>query len=309
MKDIIPIEKIRERDIDLLLLEELSVNIEFRRWFVERASNVKQDFEFSGVWHSLSKVGLGETDICLKIRTREGIEMFLIENKIDSSFRNDQATRYRQRGQLRKEAGECNHFTTVLIAPQAYMSDFDGFDAGISYEVLKEGITQSKGIGQRRKDYKLNLLDLAILKKKRGYNAIIDEKSTKFWWAYYNYVSENHSALEMRKPPGGVPKGSGFVTFEPAIAKKYSAKLIHKIGGCIDFQMAGRADELVSFQMKYDAKLNFGMSIERAGKSLSIRYETTPVSNQRTFESQYDSIADAIHKGTMLLNWVRANFE
>ena len=56
------LESIQERDIDLLLLEELNVNADFTQWFVHQCE-LPSLSTFKGTWHSISDFGLGETDL------------------------------------------------------------------------------------------------------------------------------------------------------------------------------------------------------------------------------------------------------
>ncbi len=46
-------------------------------------------------WHSLSQVGLGESDLAFKIKTQNEEIIFLLENKIDADFQPNKAGRYK----------------------------------------------------------------------------------------------------------------------------------------------------------------------------------------------------------------------
>lgn len=67
---VLPIESIRERDVDLILLEEFSCNESFCEWFVQEIGlpPVKEKI---GVWRSISDFGLGETDLLLSYQSEE----------------------------------------------------------------------------------------------------------------------------------------------------------------------------------------------------------------------------------------------
>ena len=61
-ESILPIESVQERDIDLILLEELNVSEHFCQWFV---SCFKFPFYTTAhkAWRSITDFGLGETDL------------------------------------------------------------------------------------------------------------------------------------------------------------------------------------------------------------------------------------------------------
>src|ERR1700694_4959850 len=85
---------VTERDIDLLLVEELNCSPEFTRWFWSKITQkpaTLQTCEIK-VAHSVSTLGegAGESDITVDItdmeQGRRTRTQFLIENKIDARF-------------------------------------------------------------------------------------------------------------------------------------------------------------------------------------------------------------------------------
>lgn len=85
MKEVIPIESIRERDIDLLLIEELTVNNEFLNWLINQWHLPNAD-KLIGVWRSITDYGLGETDILIAYQSNINTIYIQIENKLDADF-------------------------------------------------------------------------------------------------------------------------------------------------------------------------------------------------------------------------------
>src|SRR5262245_12113083 len=89
-----PLACVRERDVDLLLLEELCVDDAFRRWFAERALGAGANAAagaFRGAWQSVSEAGLGESDLVVDFDGPDGRGLrLLVENKIDAPFQPDQ---------------------------------------------------------------------------------------------------------------------------------------------------------------------------------------------------------------------------
>src|SRR5271168_2978551 len=81
----IPIEAIYERDVDLLLLEELSESSEFASWLVDRPGLSDITFgSLDSVQHSVVDRGR-ESDLILTFLDADGgRHALLIENKIDA---------------------------------------------------------------------------------------------------------------------------------------------------------------------------------------------------------------------------------
>lgn len=79
---ILPVESIQEKDVDLILLEELSTDNSFCDWFV-RELNLPNLTSVNGAWISISAFGLGETDILFSYNSNDKKTFVLIENKLD----------------------------------------------------------------------------------------------------------------------------------------------------------------------------------------------------------------------------------
>jgi hypothetical protein len=90
------VQSITERDIDLLLLEELNVSPDFSSWFYSKVMSGNPSPILKGAWHSVSDPELGESDL---IAIYDNGHAILIENKIDAVEQLKQAERYRLRGE------------------------------------------------------------------------------------------------------------------------------------------------------------------------------------------------------------------
>ena len=95
-ENILPVEAIRERDVDLILLEEFATDNTFCEWFINELGLPKFT-ENSRVWRSITGYGLGETDILFSYKSESKRIYVLIENKLDASFQSKQFERYIQR--------------------------------------------------------------------------------------------------------------------------------------------------------------------------------------------------------------------
>ena len=76
---------VSERDIDLLLVEELTVSPAFGKWMAQRAGlELSDSARPAGVWHSVTHPALGESDLIAMWREPDGCRAaLLIEDKID----------------------------------------------------------------------------------------------------------------------------------------------------------------------------------------------------------------------------------
>ena len=93
---ILPVESIQERDVDLILLEELSTDNLFCEWFINELK-LPNLTSVNGAWRSISAFGLGETDILFSYNSNSSKIFILIENKLDAVLQCDQFNRYIQR--------------------------------------------------------------------------------------------------------------------------------------------------------------------------------------------------------------------
>ncbi len=309
LNNLIPVEAIQERDIDLLILEELNSNPDFIDWILTKTIGLPETYTFIGAWHSLTQTGLGESDLAFKIHTGKRTVVFLIENKIDTGFQPDQAFRYRQRGQRGKENGEYDIFYTMLIAPKRYLSHNNEFDFYIEYEEMKDWFLAQADLGKRA-NYKAEVLKIAIEKLRRGYRPIIDDNATQFWWSYYYYAQKNYPHLNMRKPPKGIPKGSGFIVFLPAdIGLRKGDMLIHKTvgrkGARVDLQFKGMGNRIEELKEKYGNLLTGDMKIEKANKAACIRLYVDTVNTAGNFDEQLNAVRKALEYANDLYYWAK----
>lgn len=113
---------IRERDIDLLLLEELMASAPFRTWFAIGEPNLVR---FLGADRSVTHT-TGESDLEIRFEDDDGCTVvMLIENKIGAALQPLQAERYRERGDDYVAKGHCARYRTVIVAPAAYFGSAD----------------------------------------------------------------------------------------------------------------------------------------------------------------------------------------
>ena len=132
--------RLTERDLDLILLEELSGDMVFLARFVEHLGLDK--CTLLAAEHSVSaKAGAkwGETDVLAFVES-DGIKIaVLIEDKIAAEFTDRQAERYQERAADLVAKGAADKSLTVLCAPESYLAgvpEDDPWDRRISLETV-----------------------------------------------------------------------------------------------------------------------------------------------------------------------------
>jgi hypothetical protein len=274
MKDTNFLEAVTERDMDLLILEELHASAVFRSWLVASTYGGEPEAVlFAGAWHSLTHPSLGESDLVFRFGPHPGeMRAVLIENKIDALPQPEQCCRYRARGEAGIEAGHWVAFKTCIVAPQLYLSkvsDAVGYDVALSYESLLDWFRANRSDPERSR-YKAHLINEAIQKNRRGYNPKRDERVSQFWHAYWNQAHLEFPELEM-KEPGAKPAQSTWIEFRPKNLGG-SRRIIHKLpNGIVDLQMDGAAHSVAGLASIHRDTLGSGVEIVQSGKSASVR--------------------------------------
>lgn len=192
------VASIAERDIDLLVMEELSVSTEFREWFSSRVFGEPIYQSHIGAWHSISDPQFGESDLVFLFEAVDGSRTsILIENKIDAPPQPKQGERYRLRGEKGLKEGYWDKFKTCVIAPNKYLissKHSEMYDVEVSYEELL-AYFQSRCPRNERFPYKARILLEGIEQNRRGYQPEHNEEVTKFVSDYFLFSSENYAHL------------------------------------------------------------------------------------------------------------------
>lgn len=294
-----------ERDIDLLVLEEIIASPDFRGFLVSAVNWQPDGLMFAEARRSVTHSS-GESDIeIVYSRHQSGDARLLIENKVSAGFQPDQAERYRRRGSNYIETHQCAMFATLLLAPARYLGSGEGtkgFDAVLTYEQLIEWF-DAANLGERAAFKKLMLrsaIDRAVL----GYQPQADTTVTDFWRGYWRISLDAAPALEM-KEPAGKPARSGFIAFSPS-GLPVRSSLVHKCNhGYVDLQLRGLADVVNQLARLLQPYLEQDMSLARSGKSASVRIHVPRLSTAGSFEDQKKDVEVGLDAALRLLLWAR----
>jgi hypothetical protein len=269
------IAKVAERDVDLVVLEELSVSTSFANFITSLAFGRPIFGTAVAALHSLEDGKLGESDLVFVFDSNDGQRIaLLIENKIDAPAQPTQAQRYQKRGEKGKTEGLWDDHLAVVIAPKRYLEGGHGtgdYGAEISYEEIMAYFL-SRRSGDARFDYKARVIREAIEQNRRGYQPQISRDMTSFVEQYTRLAELVAPDLnvESARPR---PAASTWIAFRPrGYPKKIS--LYHQItAGRVKLFWAGKSAEEDEFRRVWEAKIPAEVLIERTGKSMALVME------------------------------------
>lgn len=326
-----------ERDIDLILVEELYANHEFVVWVAAQAGI----FDVVASWdvkHSKRRTqSRREIDIFVELTDSKGHRhAILIENKLDAEEQPDQAESYRE--ELRVLRASYTKRVMLLVCPVEYANKHSffvsKFDAVVSYEALRgffdEMQNESGSELFLRARLRRELFDQAIEKHRRGYTPVLDKAVGDFNAKYVALLRELHVPLfpgnSMLKPAN--PRESTSMIFDQAksLAELPTSlrprRFSHELGrgsesraNYVAATFKGWGVIPVEVQKKFEtdvASISGQISAKKPTKSrpnpgLVLSVPTRPVDNQGSFETQRSDLIDGIKAACELRNWLIAN--
>ncbi|MDM7852094.1 MULTISPECIES: PD-(D/E)XK nuclease family protein [Pseudochrobactrum] len=328
-----------ERDIDLLLVEELHSSLEFTTWIAAQAGILSPIASWD-VKHSKRRTrSRREIDIFVDIyhqdKSRSAI---LIENKLDASEQPDQAESYRE--ELATLDGAFQNRSMLITCPEAYSRQHHNFtskfDSIVSYETISDFfrklLTEVGSDLVLRYSFRSAILDQAIYKHRRGYTPIPDKVVGDFNAKYVALLAilapEIIPGPSMRKSAN--PRESTSMIFDQAASFSKLPEVIrprrfaHELGRgsehranyvAITFAGWGAALPHVLPQLNADAS-NLGAIFtadkptkNRPNPGMKMLLPTEPVDNQKDFDKQTESLKAGILKAKELRDWLLSHQE
>ena len=271
-----PLLYLSERDIDLLVLEEMIVSSSFRQWFAtEVGLDVVDAAHFVGAWHSVWDAAFGESDLIALWRlSDERRHALLIENKINAPAQPSQGERYSERGQNGVESGDWDEFRTCIMAPARYLessSEAKIYQAQISYEQIRDWFL-SKFENDRRALHRARVVESAIEQQRRGYSPEIDEGVSQFWHDFWQLSLDCCPRIGM-DCPAPKPIGSGWIWTRPPELGDGRWLAFKLLQGIVDLQVDGAGDRAEEIDAVCVERLDGDVRAVRTGKSTSLRIE------------------------------------
>ena len=175
------VERKYERDIDLLLAEEFTVNPALAAWFRSKTKFANIAATIADVFVSKS-TNLGESDL-IALYGGPGEQRFalLIEDKVDAPIQPDQANRYRLRADKDVRDGLYTDYEVILCAPRFYLDnhpDLSGFDHKLSLEEIAAFLLEAEP-GPRAR-YRAEFLTTAATKRVNAWKREADPATDSF---------------------------------------------------------------------------------------------------------------------------------
>jgi hypothetical protein len=292
------IETVAERDIDLLVLEELSVSEKFRKWFASLVFGEPVYRSNVGTWHSVNGNNLGESDLVfLFVAENATHSAILIENKIDASPMPMQGERYRQRGRKGIQNGQWEKFKTCIIAPKKYLVSAKNpgvYDVEIGYEEIHSYFV-SRSNQNPRFAYKAEILLEGIQKNRRGYQPETNEQMTNFVKQYSEFANKNFPELNIQEATPK-PAGANWIEFYPDSLPPEGLGLAHQMtSGFVKLFFKGQAKNYETILENYKSRLTEQMSIGVAGHSVAISMRVPKLAPLRkNFNEQREKVIVAL---------------
>lgn len=326
-----------ERDIDLLLVEELYASPSFAAWMAARGG-LGGAIAGSTVLHSKRRTrNRREIDIFVDLRHPDGRRSaLLIENKLDATEQPDQAESYRE--ELERIAGDYAAVAMTIVCPADYdrqcRAFTSKFDAVITYESLAmyfaQGSEALSGEAAARMRFRRDFLKQAVHKHRRGYTAVPNEVVGDFNARYVSLLAEVMPAIVPGKSmlKSANPDESTSMIFDAAAslaalpAELRPSRFAHELGRgqdhranyvAVTFGGWGAALPAIKTTLEADAAA-IGATFSakppnknRPNPGLVMACATTPVDNQGDFAAQADPIAAGMERAGELRDWLVAN--
>lgn len=328
MKHIPTLSHATERDIDLLIIEELITSASFGAWFMQQMGNDAHNFGSATVFHSLRRTSnRREIDITLEMTTGGARHLYLIENKLDAQEQPDQAASYREEADERHD--NYSTVTCVLLCPEGYLalhpSFASQFDKVLNYEAIRDYFknrsVQEQGEVGLRCAYRARLMTQAIQKQRRGYEQVVHPAKHAF--------SKRYNQLLTELAPGLMPgpsmlresaAGSRTMIFAPESLPNWSflpqTRIVHQLrkgNANINFYGWGEYFDQLQGVITDDIagtgfRLIRGVNRRANGRAgLVIAVETPKVDLLGEFDSQEEAIREGIKATRQLREWFLTN--
>jgi hypothetical protein len=282
--------RVRERDIDLLLLEELCCTPEFLKWFFERVTNkTPTELTLVEAKHSVF-ASLGQTDIELAVDDAGRRFVFLIENKVGRTKQPRQSARYAKRHGLYPES-DCR---VVLVTPKRFATEsfVEEYPSVVWLEDVLDWLRRNGAADVSRNLFKIELLSQALvpvpLPAHRNFRAQYFELSHLPEYRALNLPSEGGS-IAFR--PDGLPPRVRFV---------------HRMRqGRVELIFRGKRNELNRVRAVLDSIEHDGLKVWTYPTASAIFTEVPEVHRDMDFEPQ--KATQALDAALRLWGWFRQN--
>ena len=299
---------VSERDIDLLLVEELLVSEKFARFFLSKLSFDSHFSRTLGAWQSVTVAGLGESDIVFLFVADGGATIaVLIENKIDAQEMTDQSRRYLRRGEVGRKKNEWDDFHTCMIAPLSYLDSptrLGGYQSVISYEEVAGFFAEDKN--DSRHAFRLKMLEAGIQQFRRGYERVTHPTLSQFVREYIAFAELNFPDLGVQdwveRPPT-----NDWIDFYPT-GKIQGLRVVHQnAGGFVKVFFGQPSLSVSTYTSAYTTADGFQVTQTKAGTISVARSVPKNDGKTQSFVCRASEVRLALESLRILLDAMRKN--
>jgi hypothetical protein len=182
--DICGINKFVERDVDMLLAEELRVNAAFGKWVMDKFdASAELVFPAAHINVSVAEEG-SEADVVATFTTTSNLNHRLfVENKIDAILMPEQLERYVRRAEGDRRRQLVSGFSILFFTPAAYLET--KLPTGVKQISFEEAARALASQGDLRSQYRASLLMRALpirTPAARDAHVSATDPYIKEWW-------------------------------------------------------------------------------------------------------------------------------
>jgi hypothetical protein len=302
--------KIRERDLNLLLLEEMYSSADFRQW-ISKKLGLPSDASFDCGRHQVVEE-FGESDLELDFASQSGVYRVLVEDKIDARFQPDQILRYQKRAEYYVcEKRDCKDCKTVLFAPRRYApTKVERLNAvlHLQYEQLRDWYKQ-RADGDNHTDWKIALLDAAIKKHQEGQQLGVgkpDEPARKFREGYWTMANQEFPDLDMPEP---LDRVGGFIYLYPASLLKRVSLVLSPSKGKVALWFGGVSGKSGEEKIRalFGTALDRDMTVRGAAGNVMIILKGQAMKRRGDFFKQVEEARAGLELARRLAKWLELN--
>lgn len=314
-------DRVRERDLDNFLVEELQASEAFRAWFIGRLPSTFRPPAVAGVrlQKSPPRADRRQTDVRIGWFEEDRLAAcVLIESKVTADFQPGQAEDYvREAERHRTELGD-SHCCTVLVAPAAKLATLDhtGFDTTVTLEDIAANLIARSQQAEIDPELRARLVVrselVEALAGKRagvGWTPVTIAGKRDFAQAYADLAEKMAPELRVRASTDG-PKALTRFFDGLRVPPDFPARvqLKHEFGVAGEMKYANL--QLSGFSNAAEAVRSSGLlrdtpfSIARSAKSLFIRGATPGLDPMAEFDTQRTNVEAGIAMVKRLADWL-----
>ena len=336
-----------ERDIDILITEELLASRGFLELFITAATKKfsAKDIAMWEVKHSTSRLlSRREIDIRISVTLKNGKNAcVLVENKLDVYEQPEQAESYQAECRELTKSKSFDLAVCGLICPRNYSEKYGvfakKFDFVLSYEQLCDNLSQrieneldlDEEIVARLR-HRAQLIIQAIDKQRRGYvQVVLPEKAgfnAKYTALVRDIAPECLPGPQMLREDGSPAESVSILfgargTFAELAVEIRPRRFAHEFGRgqthranyvAVTFPRWGKYLKALNNEFTADLqntsyRLSANVTSSRPNPGLVLYQATAPISYDLGFDAQFEKIKTGIQQADSLRSWVLSHPE